>query len=48
MEQKAVCSNTHDCSCPSADCKNHGRCCECVANHMKGGSLPVCMRQIGK
>ena len=35
-----VCSNTHECTCPWTDCKNHGHCCDCIANHRPG--LPNC------
>lgn len=44
MCSKEVCSNQHPCSCHNTQCKNHGRCCECVANHAAAGNLPVCMR----
>ncbi len=37
---KKVCSNTHECTCPWVDCKNHGHCCDCIANHFPG--LPNC------
>lgn len=42
------CSNTHPCSCPNVDCQNHGKCCDCVANHKSRGSLPLCMRDLGE
>ncbi len=45
MEPKKPCSNQHPCSCPSTSCENHGKCCDCVANHQKMGNLPMCMRK---
>ena len=44
MANCTACSNTHECSCPNTACSNHGKCCDCVANHKKRGSLPLCMR----
>ena len=28
-----MCENKHDCPCVKVDCKNHGKCCDCVAHH---------------
>ena len=42
------CSNTHPCACPNEGCQNHGKCCDCVANHKSRGSLPLCMRDLGE
>lgn len=44
----ANCSNTNPCPCPSATCQNKGKCCACVANHVKRGNLPVCLRPIAE
>ena len=41
-----VCANTHDCSCAYVSCANHGKCCDCIAQHKAGGSLPNCLREI--
>ena len=46
MSDRPICSNTHPCSCPNTGCKNHGRCCECVANHVGKGNTPLCMRDL--
>ncbi|MCL2056295.1 MAG: DUF6485 family protein [Oscillospiraceae bacterium] len=32
-----------DCCCPRTACKNHGRCCDCVAKHRGEGTMPFCM-----
>lgn len=45
METKA-CSNERECICTNVGCKNHGRCCDCVANHRAKGNLPVCLAQM--
>ncbi|MGI5897326.1 MAG: hypothetical protein ACOX6U_10305 [Oscillospiraceae bacterium] len=45
MEKEKVCSNVHECSCPFTDCKNHGRCCDCIANHREMGNLPNCYKK---
>ena len=45
MANEKACSNTHAGSCPNTGCAHHGKCCDCVANHKKGGSLPLCMRE---
>lgn len=34
-----------DCPCPKKQCKNHGKCFECVENHLSDGKQAVfCMR----
>ena len=38
--------NEKQCKCPATDCERHGMCCECVANHREGGSLPMCLRDL--
>lgn len=38
---------TKDCNCPSEECPNHGKCCECVALHRKSKNKPpFCIRDI--
>lgn len=32
---------TDMCNC-TASCEKHGKCCECVAYHMKKGQFPAC------
>jgi len=41
-----VCSNSHPCPCVNVSCKNHGRCCDCLANHLSHGGLPACAREV--
>ena len=48
MANEKACSNVHTCSCPNTDCAHHGKCCDCIANHKKGGSLPLCMRDLAR
>ena len=36
------CSNSRKCPCSWTDCERHGRCCECLAYHLKGDQLPGC------
>lgn len=36
-----------DCPC-TADCPRHGKCCECVSNHIGKGNLPACLRFLKK
>jgi len=31
------------CVCPKTTCPNHGKCCECVANHREKDSLTFCL-----
>jgi len=38
--------NLSHCTCPSEDCERKGQCCECVAAHREGGSLPSCLKAI--
>ncbi len=45
IKETAVCSNKHDCNCPKNDCKNHGRCCDCIVFHKTTEKLPFCIRQ---
>ena len=32
-----------DCPCPNTGCKNYGKCCACVENHLNKGGLTHCM-----
>ena len=41
-----VSSNTHPCPCTNIGCPNHGHCCDCLANHLKNGGLPVCAKAV--
>ena len=35
--------------CPCTySCKNQGKCCACIAQHIKLGNLPVCLAEIAK
>ena len=36
------CSNTGDCACTYPGCSRHGKCCECLAYHLKSRQLPAC------
>lgn len=36
-----------DCPC-TANCDRHGDCAACVDHHHGKGSLPFCLREIGK
>ena len=38
-----ACENTRSCVCRNVKCKNHGRCCACVANHRAQWNLPFCL-----
>ena len=40
--KKQACSNKHECHCPYTSCANHGKCCDCVANHRAQGNVPMC------
>lgn len=40
--------NNQQCPCLATDCKNHGKCCDCIANHRESNSLVYCMKQIRK
>ena len=41
----AECSNNRPCTCPKTDCKNYGKCCDCVAAHLGYGSPPNCFNK---
>lgn len=34
-------NNTIKCNC-TYPCPRHGKCCECVAYHLRGGEFPAC------
>ena len=36
--------NEVNCPCKKVTCENHGRCCDCIMNHRKKGTLVSCMR----
>ncbi len=38
------CPNVKDCPCVKIECPNHGKCCDCVANHKEKDLLPACLR----
>ena len=38
--------NMERCTCQSEDCERKGYCCECIAAHQEGGSLPSCLRTV--
>jgi len=39
------CPNQINDICPcTADCERHGRCCECLRNHLANNNLPACAR----
>ena len=38
--------NEANCPCKKVDCVNHGRCCDCIMNHRKKGTLVSCMRMM--
>lgn len=40
-----MCENKHECPYVKVDCKNHGKCCDCVAAHNAAGSLTYCVNQ---
>lgn len=37
------CENQRPYTCRNINCKNHGRCCACVATHRERGNLPFCL-----
>jgi hypothetical protein len=41
-------TNLETCPCTADDCPRHGVCCECIRNHVSGGSLPACARDVAK
>jgi Domain of unknown function (DUF6485) len=42
MAASQNCSNTSDCACTYPGCPRHGKCCECLAYHLKSKQLPGC------
>ncbi|HHN46045.1 MAG TPA: cytosolic protein [Planctomycetes bacterium] len=36
------CSNNAECACSYPGCSRHGKCCECLAYHLKNRQLPAC------
>lgn len=38
-------TNAHACPCPKPNCPNHGKCCDCVANHRAVGNVPYCLAE---
>ena len=46
MECKNHDKNVQRCTCPSENCERKGYCCECVAAHIEGGSLPSCLKAL--
>lgn len=40
--------NRQKCTCANTTCERRGMCCECIAAHREGGSLPACVREIAK
>ena len=38
--------NEANCPCKKVECENHGKCCACINNHRKKGSLVSCMRMM--
>ena len=42
-EKFMSCENQRPCTCRNINCKNHGRCCACVATHRERGNLPFCL-----
>ena len=40
--------NREKCACTNVTCSHHGICCECIANHREGGSLPACAREVAE
>ena len=36
------CSNKQKCACTYTSCGRHGKCCECLAYHLKSDELPGC------
>lgn len=34
--------NERRCNCTYPGCPRHGRCCECLAYHLKSNELPAC------
>ncbi len=42
MAAAPSCSNNVKCACTYASCPRHGKCCECLAYHLKSRQLPGC------
>jgi hypothetical protein len=40
--------NQQSCTCAAVTCGSRGLCCECLANHLAGQSLPACCFPGGK
>ncbi|MCL2081169.1 MAG: DUF6485 family protein [Oscillospiraceae bacterium] len=36
------CNKTMQCPCTHYGCARRGKCCECVANHLRSGGFPAC------
>ena len=37
------CENNKSMNCPCTySCSRHGKCCECVSYHLRGGEFPAC------
>ncbi|WP_372714570.1 hypothetical protein [Ilyobacter sp.] len=36
--------NKENCTCPNTECIRHGKCCECINNHMENGITVYCMK----
>jgi hypothetical protein len=36
------CSSTVNCTCTYSTCDKHGKCCECIAYHLRMDQLPAC------
>ena len=34
--------NSAVCTCTAAGCPRHGKCCECLQNHLRKKQLPAC------
>lgn len=41
---KNMSCNNENCTCPNVKCVRHGKCCECINNHMKNGITVHCMK----
>ena len=38
----AECANRLPCTCSYPGCPRHGKCCDCLAYHLKMQQLPAC------
>ncbi len=38
--------NEENCNCPKTDCPRHGKCCQCINNHLRPEqpNMVYCMR----